>query len=225
MAFEKLWKLAREKGSRLIVAVDDERALNDMPGLLEKLEGLAVGIKLGFPALFRLGPEGIMDITKSWGDAFYFLADYKLADIPYIVNLALLKLRELGFDGATVHMFQRGLEEALKGEVPDVIGIASMSHKSPLLDREFHASLRYAKGVGVKGLVIGATKKELIGEGKKEGFTIFSPGIGPQGGEVAEALRLGSDFEIVGRAVVKADDVEEAVRRIVEAERKALSNR
>lgn len=222
MRFEKLWKLARKKDSRLIVAVDYERALNNMPSLLKRLEEFAVGIKLGFPALFKLGPEGIKDIINSWKDAFYFLADYKLADIPYIVNLTLLKLKDLGFDGATIHIFQRGLEEALKGDIPEVIGIISMSHRSPLLDKEFYNNLRYAKGLGMKGLVIGATKKELIGEGKKEGFVIFSPGIGVQGGKVAEALRLGSDFEIVGRAVVKADNVKEAAKRIVEAERGTL---
>ena len=224
MGFRKLWELARKKSSRLIVAVDDERALNGISSLLRKLEETAVGIKLGFPALFRLGPKGIKDITGSWGDLFYFLADYKLADIPYIVNLTLLKLRDVGFDGATIHMFQRGLDGALNGDIPEVIGVISMSHKSPLLDREFHVNLQYAKGLGMKGLVVGATKKEFIGEGKKEGFVIFSPGIGPQGGRVAEALKLGSDFEIVGRAIVKADDIREAARRIVEAERKVFLN-
>lgn len=222
--FKRLWELACEKSSRLIVAVDDDKALDDMPALLENLKEYAIGIKLGFPALFKLGPEGIKDITKSWRDEFYFLADYKLADIPYIINLALLKLRNLGFDGATVHIFQRGLEEALKGDIPEAIGVISMSHRSPLLDREFFNNLRYVKGLGMKGLVVGATKRELIGEGKKEGFVIFSPGIGVQGGDVAEALRLGTDFEIIGRAVVKARDPREAARRIVEVERKTLSS-
>lgn len=224
MKFEKLWTLARRKSSRLIVAVDDEDALDNVYNLLERLEWFSVGIKFGFPALLKLGPNGIRDVISSWREEFYFLADYKLADIPYIVNLTLLKLKDLGFDGATVHIFQRGVEEALKGDIPEVVGVISMSHSSPLLDKEFHSNLQYAKSLGINGLVIGAMKREFISEGKREGFVIFSPGIGIQGGKIAEALEAGSDFEIVGRMIVRASDVEEVARKVVEAERKTLSN-
>jgi len=222
MAFEKLWRLSNEKKSRLILAVDEDRALENIEDLLKEVGSLVVGVKLGFPAAFNLGFSRIKDVISDRRDEFYFLADFKLADIPYIVNLTLLKLKDIGFDGATVHIFQRGLEEALVGNVPEAIGIAAMSHNSPLLDREFIDSLNYAKKVGIRGLVVGALKEDLIAEGKRRGFTIFSPGIGVQGGKFAQAIKAGADFEIVGRAITRAKDPKEVVENVVKAQREAL---
>jgi len=223
MTFEKLWRLASERNSRLILAVDDERVLNNISTLLEQMLGHVVGIKLGFPAIFRLGPQKLNPLIQSWQNDYYFIADYKLADIPYITNRVLRMLSETGFNGATVHIFQRGIEDALSDNIPEVIGILSMSHRSPLLDKEYESNMRYLNRLGIKGVVVGASKKRFIRMAKRRGFVIFTPGVGVQGGRLGEALRVGGDFEIVGRSITQAPNPVDAARSLVEMQRRVLS--
>ena len=67
------------------------------------------------------------------------------------------------------------------------------------------------------GVVVGATSPEKIAEIRKilpKNILIFSPGVGVQGGDAKKSIRAGSDFLIVGRSIIEAEDPKEAARRI-----------
>ena len=59
----------------------------------------------------------------------------------------------------------------------------------------------------VDGIIVGATYPKIINYCRKktnEKLKIYSPGIGIQGGKIAEVLKAGSDFLIVGRTILNA---------------------
>lgn len=223
MPFEKLWRLSEEKRSRLIVALDDDHALRSIDRVLGMIKHHAVGVKLGHKAFFLLGASRISSIISEWKDDFYLIADLKLADIPYINEVVGRELKEMGFDAATMHLFQRGIEGIRRHELPEIIGILAMSHKSSLLDSAFSSNVMYAKRLKLSGVVVGALKRTLIRRAKRSGFVVFSPGIGAQGGKDAVALSYGADFEIVGRRLISSTDVYNAVAEYVEKQRAIAS--
>ena len=105
-------------GERLIFALDvgsSEEAL----GLVEQLSPAVSYFKVGMPLFFREGWELIDRITDAGPDNRVFL-DLKLLDIPETVDRTLeflaSKSEQIVF--ATIHVFNRGLKEAvrIKGE-------------------------------------------------------------------------------------------------------------
>jgi orotidine-5'-phosphate decarboxylase len=80
--------------------------------------------------------------------------------------------------------------------------------------------LERATRAGADGVVVGATQAEVLrevaGEIKHRGIPmpIYSPGIGVQGGDIATALKNGSDYFIVGRSIVEARDPAKAAHEL-----------
>ena len=65
--------------------------------------------------------------------------------------------------------------------------------------------LKSALSNKVDGIIVGATYPETIKfchKKSKENLNIYSPGIGTQGGKIAEVLNAGSDFLIIGRTIL-----------------------
>ncbi|HDD66363.1 MAG TPA: hypothetical protein ENG52_01915, partial [Nitrososphaeria archaeon] len=98
----KLWRLAEEKRSRLILALDSlgdsssttrDDYLKKCLALLEALRDLAAGVKIGLPLALGIGFEGVAEILERFGRDFYMIADFKLSDIPEIIQLTLSELR------------------------------------------------------------------------------------------------------------------------------------
>lgn len=234
----RLWRLAEKKDSRLVLALDiydspfsrgkpspevRNRILRRAIRLLEQLEEVAVGVKIGFPLTFCVGVDGLAEILSSFSDMYYFLADFKLSDIPRVNEFVLRSLRDIGFDGAVVQIFQGGIEEARRKI--DLFAVVMMSHPgAKLFEGTFRILLEEAKKAGVEGLIVGATKPSFIKEARREmpNATILSPGVVAQGAKPSEALLQGSDFEIVGRAIVYSKDPAGTAASIVEAERNAI---
>ncbi|ABL78545.1 orotidine 5'-phosphate decarboxylase [Thermofilum pendens] len=221
--------LAERKKSRLILALDfvsgDPAVFADR--LLAALEPLVVGVKVGLPLALRMGFRGVCELVERYGSGYYFLADFKLADIPDVVREELALLSEAGFDGSIVHLFPMGLEEALSGvRGHDVFGLVAMSHAgSRLLDEHFEDLLRYASRLGIRGVVAPATKPGLVARARAflpEDYLILSPGVGAQGAEPGSALRHGATFEIVGRSITASEDYYGAAERVVESQRRVI---
>ncbi len=226
----KLWRLAEDKRSRLILALDlcddfspKESLLERCVDLLEGLKDLAVGVKIGLPLSLSIGFDGVSELLERFRQEFYLIADFKLSDIPHIIQLALNAFKKLGFDAAITHLFQGGVSE-VKHDL-DLFGVLAMTHpQSRLLQESFHDLLREATKAGVEGVVVGAAKTHLIEEARRSlpEKTILSPGVIVQGASPALSLRHGGDFEIVGRAITLSPNFLESARLIVEAERDVI---
>lgn len=228
----KLWEIAEKKQSRIIIALDvfDNFRLNDRETiekysmLLETCRDLVVGVKIGLPLLLIAGSRDVEGLVKKFKEDFYMLADFKLADIPEIVNVSLKIIGEMGFDGSIIHLFQGGLQR-ISVDNFDLFGVLVMSHpEAKLLEENIDRLTVEASSDRIVGVVVGATKEQLIRKirRKLKDKTIISPGILAQGGEIGASLRYGSDFEIIGRAVTLSEDPLTVLRRIVEVERNVL---
>ncbi len=124
--------------------------------LVEEVEEYAVGVKVGLPFLLRWGPQAVKELCETFRGTLYLLCDFKLADIPPVVAEELKLIRELGFDGAIVHLFQGGIESvSTVASRPDLFGLVAMTHQeSRLLDAHFEELTREALEAGLEGLVV-----------------------------------------------------------------------
>jgi len=222
----KLEHIGERKESRVILALDYFKGGDPLAywaHLLGRTTHLLAGVKIGLPAFMRAGPAGVARLIEGYREDLYFLADFKLADIGDIVSEELSLLEAFGFDGAIVHLFPRCLSK-IPAVSLDVFGLASMTCPNSLVDAHFQELLDYASELGLRGLVVAATKPSAIRAARERlrEAVILSPGVGVQGAPPASALRAGADFEIVGRSVVLAEDPLGELERIVEAQRVVL---
>ncbi len=189
-----------------------------MNKILDGLKNLVAGVKVGFPLSLLIGWEGISELVRKHPE-YYWIADFKLADIPDVVQHILGKFEEMNLDGAIIHIFtgHRKYDSRL-----DLIGVAGMSHPEAKLIREnFVKLLEMADLLDTWGIVVGATRPEMVREARRRlpKVKIFSPGVGFQGAKPGSALKAGADFEIVGRSILRSEDPVKAAEEIVSAQR------
>ena len=68
------------------------------------------------------------------------------------------------------------------------------------------------------GIIVGATYPKIISYCKKSvrgKLSLFSPGIGIQGGSASKAKKLGSDYLIVGRTILNSKNPVETTKNLV----------
>ncbi len=205
--------------SRLILALDFPSG--DLDNILNSLKDLVAGVKVGFPLSLMIGWEGISEIVKRYPE-YYWIADFKLADIPDVVRYILRKFEDMNMDGVIIHLFtgHKRYDSKL-----DLIGVAGMSHPEARLIREnFIKLLEIADLLNIWGIVVGATRPEMIREARRRlpKVRIFSPGVGFQGAKPGSALEAGADFEIIGRSILRSKDPVKAAEGIVKVERHNL---
>ncbi len=227
---------ARGRG-RLIVALDkpgpgDPLAWSSK--LLEDLRGIACGVKVGLPLTLRIGINGLSELVKSYGRDYFWIADFKLADIGYVMKTIATELLDIGFDGVIAHAFV-GAEAAIN-ELKETVDsydaalflVVAMSHPGareimlPNMDK----LIEVARKVKADGAVAPATMPEVVKKARSElgsEVIIISPGVGAQGAMPGAALAAGADYEIVGRAITAAPNPREAAEKIVEEQRKCLA--
>lgn len=221
MRGSKIWELAESKDSRLIVALD--KVSEEPKKLVVKFEEYAVGVKVGLPLLLQWGPKAVRELCEAFHDKLYMLCDLKLADIPHIVAEELSLIKEMGFDGAIVHLFQGGIKTiSSTSSRPELFGLVAMTHpESRLLEAHFNELVGEALDAGLEGLVVPATKPVLVKAARKAApnAILVAPGVGAQGSSPGSALEAGADFEIVGRMIVASPDPSSAARTVREAQR------
>jgi orotidine-5'-phosphate decarboxylase len=197
---------------KIILAVDN---LSDIL-LAKKLEGEIGGVKVGLPVFIRAKEE--IKINSE-----LIIADLKLADIGSImVENVFASLEKINFNKVIAHSFvgyEGALEELslkLRESGIDLILVISMSHKGWPWDNKIKDLLMIKERVKPWGIVVPATRpnviKEIKGEVKNE--KILATGIGYQGARVGSGICNGADYEIIGRRITRSFDPLEEVRRI-----------
>jgi len=230
--FKTRIKQISDKKGKLILAVDyplsknklESRTISD----IKKLNKYLCGIKLNFHLLLLLGSKEIIKINKiAHNYGLETIADIKLNDIGTTNENASEILWKLGFDAVIVNPIMG--EESLKKIIisahrknKGVIALCHMSAPEAKLSYELNIKsqsgkekklyqlfLDWAISQNSDGIIVGATFPKIIRYCKKKaknGFAIYSPGVGTQGGKIKDVLNAGSNYIIVGRTILNAKD-------------------
>lgn len=224
---ESLEWLSLKKKSRVILALDTLGAKarfgeTEVAGLLEEVGDFVVGVKLGLPFYVNLC-QNTKQIVERFPD-MVFIADWKTADVPHVAALIFEHIFDLGFGAGIIHAFTGigPMSEAVKvarSRGGEVIAVVAMSHSDAgLINSHAEELAEMAAKAGVDCYVAPSTSPQIIRSLKQSHpkAKIFSPGIGAQGGEAKQALRMGADYLIVGRLITDSPRPAEAARSLAE---------
>jgi orotidine-5'-phosphate decarboxylase len=221
----RLSKISKSNG-KVILANDYDFTTHNLEQKtiqnIEKLHLFLCGIKLNFHLLLPLGSKEISRINKTAHKyKMQTIADIKLNDIGNTNQITAEHLWDMGFDAVIVNPIM-GLE-SLKNLVQSahkhsrgVITLCHMSAPEARLSYDMETRIRkkqqlyqlfldWAIASKVDGIIVGATFPEIIKSCNKKAGTsldIFSPGVGIQGGNANEVMHAGTDYLIVGRAIL-----------------------
>jgi orotidine-5'-phosphate decarboxylase len=224
---------------RLVLALDVDDSVLAMRWAARLRPWFGVA-KVGLELFSAAGPAAIGELLEG---GFKVFVDLKMADIPNTTLRAARVLGALGVSFLTVHASAgpATLRAAVQGlaEGADRAGLAPpmalavtilTSEAEAPVDR-LRALVTSARDAGCGGAVCAATDLELVKKVAPALVTVV-PGIRPAGADKhdqgrsatpGQAVRLGADMLVIGRAVTQADDPEKAARSIVEELYDALS--
>lgn len=222
--------------SRIIVALDFAREA-DALALVERLDPSRCRLKVGKEMFTRNGPQLVEKLVAKGYDVFL---DLKFHDIPNTVAGACRSAAELGIWMVNVHalggkrMMEAAAEALDKGSNrPLLIGVTiltSMGEEdiaqiglsgSPADNVKRLAVL--AQESGLDGVVCSPREVAMLRENVRDDFQLVTPGIRPAWSEKgdqtrittpADAIRLGSDYLVIGRPITAADEPLQALSLI-----------
>ena len=191
---------------------------------IKKLNPYLCGIKLNFHLLLPLSAKEIIKINKTAHDyGLQTIADIKLNDIGNTNRVTSEHLWNLGFDAVIANpiMGLDSLKNLVKSSHKEQKGVITLCHMSApeaklSYDMEikmgkkqqlYQLFLNWALTAKVDGIVVGATFPKIIQYCSKQAgknLSIFSPGVGTQGGNASEVISSGTNYLIVGRTILNA---------------------
>jgi len=244
VSFEgKIRRAAERNKTRTVLALDLEdpdpqRLLTRSREIIQEVNRLICAIKINRQLVMALGlkpvAESILNLAKVV--ALPTIMDAKLNDVGH-TNLFMARTYfDLGFDAviaSPVVGWENGLDavfEAANSRSKAVILLTYMSNPGA----EAFYSLKAAQPNGnarpifeiltdlalrwkAHGVVVGATKPEIIARVRElagANLSIYSPGIGPQGGHPVTAMDAGATYLIVGRAIYNSPDPSRAAMEL-----------
>ena len=191
---------------------------------IKQLHPFLCGIKLNFHLLLPLSGKEILKINKTahrYG--LQTIADIKLNDIGNTNEITTENLWNLGFDAVIANpiMGLDSLKNLVKSAHKNEKGVITLCHMSApeaKLSYDMEVKMRkklqlyqlfldWALTAKVDGIVVGATFPKIIQYcSKKAGkkLSIFSPGVGTQGGSASKVISAGTNYLIVGRTILNA---------------------
>ena len=114
------------------------------------------------------------------------------------VNLDLVK---------SSHKEQKGVITLCHMSAPEAKLSYDMQIKMGKTQQLYQLFLNWALTAKVDGIVVGATFPKIIQYCSKQAgkdLSIFSPGVGTQGGNASEVISSGTNYLIVGRTILNA---------------------
>ena len=191
---------------------------------IKQLHPFLCGIKLNFHLLLPLSGKEILKINNTahrYG--LQTIADIKLNDIGNTNRVTTENLWNLGFDAVIANpiMGLDSLKNLVKSSHKHNKGVITLCHMSApeaklSYDLEiktgkeqqlYQLFLDWALASKVDGIVVGATFPNIIQYCAKragKSLSIFSPGVGTQGGSASEVMSAGTNFLIVGRTILNS---------------------
>jgi orotidine-5'-phosphate decarboxylase len=229
-----------KRKAQLIIALDVDTPAE--AGKLVKVLGRDVEIyKVGSQLFTACGPAIVQDLLKAGKKVFL---DLKFHDIPNTVANAVTAAMSIRHKDRTVfmctlhvqggpEMLKRAVEAAAKTsqaenvQRPLLLGITVLTSdaKGDSIGHLVLERALLAKEAGLDGVVASSQEAAMIRQRLGDDLIIVTPGIRPAGAEAGDQKRVttpseaqanGSDFLVVGRPVVKAQDPSRAVKQILE---------
>tara|TARA_Y100000590_G_scaffold102975_1_gene117072 strand:- start:5091 stop:5828 length:738 start_codon:yes stop_codon:yes gene_type:complete len=203
---------------------------------IKLLNNYLCGIKINFHLLLRLDYKQISNINKIAHDnGLECIADIKLNDIGNTNIITAQNLWRMGFDAVIVNPIMgkkslKNLVDASHKKNKGVISLCHMSAPEAKLSYElkikstsktkqlYQLFLDWAIASHADGIIVGATYPKIINYCKTTAtkrLSIFSPGVGIQGGSASKAKRLGSDYLIIGRTILNSKNPLETTKKLV----------
>ncbi len=191
---------------------------------IKQLHPFLCGIKLNFHLLLPLSGKEILKINKqAHRYGLQTIADIKLNDIGNTNRVTTENLWNLGFDAVIANPIMgldslKNLVQSAHKNEKGVITLCHMSAPEAKLSYDIEIKTRkkqqlyqlfldWALTAKVDGIIVGATFPKIIQycyqkAGKK--LSIFSPGVGTQGGSVDKVISAGTNYLIIGRSILNA---------------------
>lgn len=241
--------IARRK---LIVALDVANYKEAEP-LMEKLDPVVEYYKIGSQLFTASGPTIVQYLLRKGKKVFLDLKFHDIpntvanavraamsidgqADAGRRQSIFMCTVHTLGGAEMLREAVRAGNEEAKKigTQPPLIVGITVLTSENKrdnirtiVLERA-----RLAKECGLAGVVASSEEAALIRENLGNDFIIVTPGIRPLGSDPGDQKRIatpfdaianGSDFIVVGRPIVQAQDPLRAAKQVLEEIKKASS--
>lgn len=218
----------RVKEPELIVALDVdsvEKAKHFVDLLHSKVKIFKVGLQL----FIACGPEIIDYIHKNGAEVFL---DLKFYDIPNTVANAVKSAVSLKVKMLTLHISGgedmlaaavRVVSEKSKTERPLLIGVTVLTSQNAE-PREVVRLADIGIRCGLDGVVCSVHEVKNLRDSIKKEFLIITPGIRPKDVKADDQKRVatykdaeaaGSDFVVVGRPVLEAENPLEAIDKML----------
>jgi orotidine-5'-phosphate decarboxylase len=208
--------------------------------IVEELGDLVSFYKVGLELFTRVGPQ-VIDILKKRGKKVFL--DLKLHDIPNTVSGAVNAAIDMEVDILTLHTLggfemMEAAQKAVwnkKVEKPVILGVTILTSLDEAflqdvlgigktLKEEVLNLASIAKSAGLRGVVASPREVTIIKENCGRDFIIATPGIRPEeaGNEdqkrfsiPTDAIKNGSDYLVVERPIIKAQNIRNAAEKII----------
>lgn len=230
--------MSKGKG-QLIVALDVD-TFDAAKNIVEQLGGDVDIFKVGSQLFTACGPEIVNYLQKAGKKVFL---DLKFYDIPNTVANAVsaaVNLREGNQSVFMCTLHTVGGEEMLKRAVeaasevaqqigvprPLLLGITVLTSedKTDNIQNLVLKRAQLAKSCGLDGVVASSQETAVLRREVGDDFIIVTPGIRPKGVDAGDQKRVatpkdavtaGSDYLVVGRPIVGADNPSESAKSIL----------
>lgn len=224
--------------NKIIPAIDTQDKIT-LEFLLRELQGEAQILKIGMELYYTFGND-IIKTIKDLG--FKVFLDLKLHDIPNTVEKAAKSIAKNGVDILNVHAAggKEMMQAALNGFKTEnsqgiLIGVTQLTSTSQeMMNNELlipgsiskvvHSYGCLVKEAGLAGVVCSAHEVQILKKDFGKEFQCITPGIRPAGSNShdqkrimtpLEAVNIGSDYLVIGRAITQAESPKIAFQKIL----------